>query len=65
MRHRTIWDRIQHGRVPIQRGLYIEITENKSWLWKRYVAKQYKDGKLIASYPADKLCEIDLTYFVK
>ena len=43
----------------------VMITENKSWLWKRYVAKQYKDGKLIASYPADKLCEIDLTYFVK
>lgn len=41
------------------------ITENKSKLWKRYVAKQYKDGQLIASYPADKLCEIDLTYFVK
>ena len=47
----------------LQNGIII--TENKSWLWKRYVAKQYKDGKLIASYPADKLCEIDLTYFVK
>ena len=43
----------------------IEITENKSWLWKRYVAKQYKNGELIASYAADRLCEIDLTYFVK
>ena len=47
----------------IQNGITIE--ENKSWLWKRYVAKQYRDGELIASYPADKLCEIDLTYFVK
>ena len=61
----TIWNRIQHGRVPIQRGLCIEIHENKSWLWKRYVAKQFRDGELIASYPADKLSEIDLTYFVK
>lgn len=43
----------------------IRITENKSWLWKRWIAKQYKDGQLIASYPADTLSEIDLTYFVK
>ena len=61
MRYRTVWDRIQQRRIPIQRGLCIEITENKSWLWKKYVARQYKDGQLIASYPADKLCEIDLT----
>lgn len=58
-----IWQR----RISVYRGILngIIITENKSWLWKRYVAKQYKDGELIASYPADKLCEIDLTYFVK
>ena len=43
----------------------ITIEKNESKLWKRYVAKQYKDGELIASYPADKLCEIDLAYFVK
>ena len=58
-----IWQR----RISVYRGILngIIITENKSWLWKRYVAKQYRDGELIASYPADKLCEIDLTYFVK
>lgn len=43
----------------------ILITENKSKLWKRWIAKQYKNWELIASYPADKLSEIDLTYFVK
>lgn len=43
----------------------IMITENKSWLWKKWIAKQYKDGELIASYPANSLNEIDLLYFVK
>lgn len=43
----------------------IVIEENKSKLWKRWIAKQYKDGQLIASYPADKLSEIDLTFFVR
>ena len=58
-------DRGSDWRCTYMRWKAILITENKSWLWKRYVAKQYRDGELIASYPADKLCEIDLTYFVK
>ena len=43
----------------------ITIEKNESKLWKRYVAKQYKDGQLIASYPANSLNEIDLLFFVK
>lgn len=43
--------------------MIIEIKENKSKLWKRYIAKMYKDGKLIATYPADKITDIDLSYF--
>lgn len=42
----------------------ILIQENKTKLWKRWIAKQYKDGKLIASYPANKLSEIDFNFFL-
>ena len=75
MRFRSVYAGVWQGRFLSDRKpnwdsyptiwKAILITENKSWFWKRYVAKQYKDGELIASYPADKLCEIDLTYFVK
>lgn len=43
--------------------MIIKIEENKSKLWKKYIAKMYKDGKLIATYPADKITDIDLSYF--
>lgn len=59
------WRYVIHDDLMKRYNRMIVITENTTWLWKRYVAKQYKDGKLIASYPADKLCEIDLLYFVK
>lgn len=59
------WKSATHDELTRKYKDMITIEKNESKLWKRYVAKQYKDGELIASYPADKLCEIDLTYFVK
>jgi hypothetical protein len=43
--------------------MVIEIRENETNLGKRYIARQYEDGKLVASYPADELSEIDLSFF--
>lgn len=43
--------------------MVIEIEENKSDLGKKYIAKLYKDGRLMATYPADKISDIDLSYF--
>jgi hypothetical protein len=43
--------------------MVIEIRENETNLGKRYIARQYKDGNLVASYPADELSEIDLSFF--
>lgn len=43
--------------------MVIEIRENETNLGKRYIARQYKDGELVASYPADELSEIDLSFF--
>ncbi len=43
--------------------MVIKIEENPTKLGKRYIAKMYKDGKLVASYPADKISDIDLKYF--
>lgn len=67
MKSKNLWNKIWQGRLSVYRGILngIIITENESKLWKRYVAKQYKDGQLIASSPADRLCDIDLLYFVK
>lgn len=45
--------------------MYIEILENTSGMGKRYIAKMYKDGKLVASYPANQISNIDLSYFDK
>ena len=42
--------------------MVIVIKENESSLGKRYIARRYKDGVLVASYPADELTEIDLTF---
>lgn len=42
---------------------YIEIERNQSGIGKRYIARQYKDGNLVASYPANELSEIDLSFF--
>lgn len=42
---------------------WINIEKNPSKLGKRYIAKMYKDWKLIASYPANKISELDLSFF--
>ena len=43
--------------------MVIRIEKNPSKLWKKYIAKMYKDGELLATYPANKISEIDLTFF--
>ena len=65
MKFKDLRNSLRQRGVYLQRDLCLRIEENPTRYWKKYVAKQYKDGKLIASYPADKLSEIDLTFFVK
>lgn len=43
--------------------MVIEIEKNTSRLGKRYVAKMYKDGRLMATFPANQISDIDLSYF--
>lgn len=43
--------------------LVIRICKNPTKLWKKYIAKMYKDWELIASYPANQISEIDLKFF--
>lgn len=43
--------------------IWINIERNPSKRGKRYIAKMYKDWELIASYPADKISDIDLKFF--
>lgn len=59
------WKSVIHDECMRKFNFWIMITENKSKLWKRWVAKQYRDGQLIASFPANSLKEIDLSFFVK
>lgn len=43
--------------------IWINIERNPSKLGKRYIAKMYKDWELIASYPANKISDINLDFF--
>ena len=44
---------------------YIELRENTSWMGKRYIAVMWKNWKVVAFYPANRLSDIDLSYFEK
>ena len=57
------WKYATHDELTRSFNCWIMIQENKSKLWKRWIAKQYKDWELIASYPADHLYDIDLSFF--
>ena len=70
MRIRDLFTRVRQGGFQVQRDvqyvdtwMIIKIEKNPKKLWKRYIAKMYKDGKLLASYPANQISEIDLKYF--
>ena len=56
--------RLRHKKeFPKDTWIWINIECNPSKLGKRYIAKMYKDWELIASYPADKISDIDLKFF--
>ena len=63
-----LWKRIFEKQERKEKTLedtwmVIRICKNPTKLWKRYIAKMYKDGKLVASYPANDITDIDLKYF--
>lgn len=49
--------------LPKDTWIWINIERNPSKLGKRYIAKMYNDGMLIATYPADEISDIDLKFF--
>lgn len=48
-----------------QTWVWIKLGRNPSKLGKRYIAKMYKDWKLMATYPANKISDLDLSFFEK
>lgn len=63
----SLWEKESTNEERISRDtwIWINIERNPSKLGKRYIAKMYNNGRLIASYPADKISDIDLHYFNK
>lgn len=57
------WRCVTQGENMRRFNCWILIQENQTKLWKRWIAKQYKDWDLVASYPADHLYDIDLSFF--
>lgn len=53
----------QPVKLDVDEWIRINIERNPSKLGKRYIAKMYKDWKLIATYPANQISEIDLKFF--
>lgn len=53
----------QPVKLDVDEWIRINIERNPSKLGKRYIAKMYKDWKLMASYPANQISEIDLKFF--
>ena len=47
---------------PTLKWIWIKIEHNESKLGKRYIAKLYRDWKLMASYPANQISDIDLSF---
>lgn len=61
----SLWQKPQEKKeeLSVDTWIWINIERNPSKLGKRYIAKMYKDWELIASFPADKISDIDLKFF--
>lgn len=65
MKLNNLRNKLRQRRVPIQGNIRLDgilIQKNTSNLGKKYVAKLYRDGKLIASTPANDLSDLDFIF---